>query len=83
MCNKTKFDNWWDARFRIKQINPFGESNKPIREYKCLLCNKWHLTKIPLTSNNERTLKISEKVKKREEYFINKETEFWIKKFKL
>ena len=83
MCNKVKFDNWWDAQTRLNEINPNKESDKPQRMYKCLDCNKWHLTKISADDNNQRSQKIAEKVKKREECFINKEVEFYSKKFKL
>ena len=80
MCKKKSFDNWWDAQTRINEINPDKENDKPQRYYKCLDCNKWHLTKISTDSNNQRNQKIAKKVKNREKHFIRKETEFWIKK---
>lgn len=85
MCKtgKKEFDTIFDAQIRINQINPNKEANKPNRSYKCEYCNKYHLTKISHESNNERNRKIGEKVKKREENFIKRETEYYTKKFRL
>lgn len=83
MCKKKSFDNWWDAQTRLKEINPKNEDDKPQRAYKCIDCGFWHLTKISAENNNKRAMKIAEKNKNREEKFINRETNFWNKKFKI
>lgn len=85
MCktNKKEFDTIFDALIRVKEINPRKEPNKPNRAYKCEFCGKFHLTKGSHDALAKRNKKISEKVKRHEENFIKKETDFLIKKFKL
>ena len=85
MCKtkKKEFDTIFDANIRLMQINPNKESDKPNRAYKCEYCNKYHLTRITHEKANERNRVINERVKKREEKFINIESNYWSKKFKI
>jgi hypothetical protein len=45
--NKTSFTSRAKAERKLKQIwktSWLSQRKKPCRSYKCLLCNKWHLT---------------------------------------
>lgn len=83
-CKKVSFDNWWDAIARLNEIKKNSDREEmPQRAYKCEKCSKWHLTKISQQEKQVKDLKQNERVKKREEIFIKKETAYWEKKFNI
>ena len=77
-CNKVSFETSWDAGARLNEIKKNNKNNViPQRCYKCDKCGKWHLTKITQLEKNKKDQKRNEIVKKREEIFIKKESEYW------
>lgn len=82
MCKKANFKTWWEASERLKEIAKTSKEDKvPQSYYKCLECNYWHLTSIDNNTRAIRNQKIDKKVESREKGFINREAEFWSKKF--
>lgn len=79
---KKGFKFIFDAVDRIREIRKTDTEQKPIRAYLCE-CGKYHLTKISSLDIDNIKNKINLRTKKRELRFIEIETEYWIKKFKL
>lgn len=83
-CKKVAFDTWWDAGARLKEIKKESDREEiPQRTYKCEKCGKWHLTKITQKEKQKKDVIQNERIRKREESFINRETQYWEKKFKI
>lgn len=83
-CKKVAFDTWWDAGARLNEIKKESDREEiPQRTYKCEKCGKWHLTKIPHQEKQKKDVIQNERIKKREESFINRETQYWEKMFKI
>ncbi|MBE99332.1 hypothetical protein [Flavobacterium coralii] len=84
-CNnsKTSYATYYDAAEALRRIRQKSNApKKPVRAYKCE-CGKYHLTSMPIADANTIKKKVDERVKKREERFINRETEYWKKRFKI
>lgn len=84
MCKKKQFSTWFDAAARLHEIQQNGDKRDktPQTYYKCPLCNLWHLSSIPSAQKSIRTNKINEKMKAREQHFIETESKYWENKFK-
>ena len=83
-CKKVDFDSLKEAKKRAAEINlnnskSEGQKQK-LRAYKCELCNKWHLTKMPkykyMWKNN-----VGYRNEIREKKFVERESEYWNRHF--
>lgn len=84
-CVKVSFENGQIANERTVQIRneEKEKGNRAVlRPYKCEHCNKYHLTS-KTKADREKTRKKShdEKTKLREQKFIQRESEYYARKF--
>lgn len=83
-CNgkKASYNDKYDADKKIKDIFRKGDVREytPIRSYKCE-CGKWHLTSVEKSVIDKQIKKINERVKKRQDSFINREAKYWQKRY--
>lgn len=84
-CDKTAFEDKKSAQKRLTEIKEHGEKRDrtPERVYLCPKCKKYHLTSMNISDLSKWLQKLKERVKIREERFINRETAYWTKKLKL
>lgn len=83
-CKKKSFDTAILAQERMDEINKSNpdQKKKLLRKYKCKTCNKFHLTSMTKQRYID-TKDVEGRQKARERSFINRETEYWSKRFKL
>lgn len=80
ICKKAGFDTRAQARERLAEIRQDDTSSheKPIREYFCEMCGKWHLTSKTVESYQKRRKKNNQKRKGNErERMTDKEIKRW------
>jgi hypothetical protein len=85
-CKKKTFDNFQEATTKLTEIMSESiEKVKPIRVYKCIYCNKYHLTSKKISEygrNVQRKIDgIRRRNLRRERSFIKRESEYWEKYF--
>ena len=84
-CAKKSFDTANEANSRLQEILRYGEIRKEgvlKRHYKCIKCDKYHLTSMNKKKFNN-TKDSESRNKFREEIFIAIETEYFNKKFNI
>lgn len=85
MCKKVNFETLMAANTRIAEIDKADPIliTKPIRAYYCTECNAFVLTKYSHDERNNKITKHREKIKKKEQKFIDIESAHWEKKFEI
>ena len=83
-CLKKSFDTSDEAKSRLKEIKKSADKRKktPDRVYKCKICSKFHLTAMS-KKKFEATKNVEARNQHRQQKFIERETEFWEKRFKI
>ncbi len=85
-CKKKSYNTDKDAISALNKIKLTSTNETiPLRFYECKYCGKYHLTSKTETKYknnlNIKNQRINERVKKRELSFINREANYWMKKF--
>jgi hypothetical protein len=83
-ANKKSYPNKLEADKALKDISLSSDTRakSPVRSYKCV-CGKYHLTSMEEKTIQKYVSDTNKRTAEREKKFINRETEYYIKKFRL